>query len=123
MSLARRLELLEFARRSGSWIIEDDYDSEFRYHSRPIAALQGLRKDNRVIYVGTFSKLMIPGLRLGFVVAPPELVDGFTALNGLICRNPPALEQLILTDFIEEGHRALHVRRMRVLYLELQNYL
>ena len=123
MSLARRLELLEFARRSGSWIIEDDYDSEFRYHSRPIAALQGLRKDNRVIYVGTFSKLMIPGLRLGFVVAPPELVDGFTALNGLICRNPPALEQLILTDFIEEGHLARHVRRMRVLYLERQNYL
>jgi GntR family transcriptional regulator / MocR family aminotransferase len=122
MSLARRMELLEFAHRSGAWIVEDDYDSEFRYRSRPIPALQGLGHHNRVIYIGTFSKLLIPTLRLGFIVAPPELVDGFTALNGLITRNPPAIEQLVLTDFIEQGHLGRHIRRMRMLYLERQNY-
>jgi GntR family transcriptional regulator / MocR family aminotransferase len=122
MSLARRMELLEFARRSRAWIIEDDYDSEFRYLSRPIAALQGLGRDNRVIYIGTFSKLMMPTLRVGFVVAPPELVDAFAAFNGLISRNPPAIEQVILTDFIEQGHLGRHIRRMRMLYLERQNY-
>jgi GntR family transcriptional regulator/MocR family aminotransferase len=122
MSLARRVELLECAHRCGAWIIEDDYDSEFRYQSRPVAALKGLGNSSRLIYVGTFSKLLIPTLRLGFVVAPPDMIDAFNALNALISRHPPSLEQVVLADFINEGHLGRHVRRMRSLYLERQEY-
>ena len=120
MSLSRRLELLEWAQSSGSWIIEDDYDSEFRYNSRPIASLQGLDKYGRVIYLGTFSKLLAPTLRIGYFVLPPELVDVFSAASSLISRHPPSLEQVVLTDFIEQGHLARHIRRMRTLYMERQ---
>jgi GntR family transcriptional regulator/MocR family aminotransferase len=120
MSLSRRLELLEWARASSAWIIEDDYDSEFRYNSRPIAALQGLDKYGRVIYLGTFSKLLAPTLRIGYFVLPPELVDVFSAASSLISRHPPSLEQVVLTDFIEQGHLARHIRRMRTLYMERQ---
>ena len=122
MSLARRIELLECAHRSGAWIIEDDYDSEFRYHSRPVAALKGLGHSSQIIYIGTFSKLLIPALRLGFVVAPPSLVDAFNALSALISRHPPYIEQVVLADFINEGHLGRHIRRMRSLYFERQNY-
>ncbi|HEY8184877.1 MAG TPA: PLP-dependent aminotransferase family protein [Pyrinomonadaceae bacterium] len=120
MSLPRRLELLEWAENSGAWIIEDDYDSEFRYSRRPIAALQGLDRYGRVVYLGTFSKLLVPTLRIGYFVLPPELVDVFSAASSLISRHPPALQQIVLTDFIEQGHLARHIRRMRTLYMERQ---
>lgn len=120
MSLPRRLELLEWAARSGAWIVEDDYDSEFRFRGRPLAALQGLDRHGRVIYLGTFSKLLAPTLRLGYLVVPPQLVDAFSAASALISRHPPSLEQIVLTDFIEKGHLARHIRRMRVLYMERQ---
>lgn len=118
MSLARRLELLEWASRAGAWILEDDYDSEFRYEGRPFAALQGLDNDNRVIYAGTFSKVLSPALRIGYLVAPPDLVDAFTAGKALLDRHSPIFEQMILADFFAEGHFARHVRRMRNLYAE-----
>jgi GntR family transcriptional regulator/MocR family aminotransferase len=120
MSLQRRLELLEWAENTGAWIIEDDYDSEFRYKSRPIAALQGLDRYGRVIYLGTFSKLLAPTLRIGYFVLPPELVDVFSAASNLISRHPPSLQQVVLTDFIDQGHLARHIRRMRTLYMERQ---
>ena len=120
MSLARRLELLEWAARSDAWIVEDDYDSEFRYKKRPVAALQGLDKYNRVIYLGTFSKLLAPTLRLGYLVVPPELVDAFSATSALISRHPPSIEQAVLADFVDQGHLGRHIRRMRTLYMERQ---
>ena len=120
MSLSRRLELLEWAARSDAWIVEDDYDSEFRYKKRPVAALQGLDKYNRVIYLGTFSKLLAPTLRLGYLVVPPELVDAFSATSALISRHPPSIEQAVLADFVDQGHLGRHIRRMRTLYMERQ---
>lgn len=123
MSLSRRLELLEWAGRSGAWIVEDDYDSEYRFASRPLASLQGLDQCGRVIYVGTFSKLLAPALRLGYIVAPPLLVEAFMAASALISRHPPSMEQVVLADFIGEGHLRRHVRRMRTLYQERQAYL
>ena len=120
MSLSRRLELLDWAARSDAWIIEDDYDSEFRYQKRPVAALQGLDQSGRVIYLGTFSKLLAPTLRLGYLVLPPELVPAFSAASALISRHPPSIEQVVLADFINQGHLGRHIRRMRTLYMERQ---
>jgi GntR family transcriptional regulator/MocR family aminotransferase len=118
MSLPRRLELVEWAARAGSWILEDDYDSEFRYAGRPLAALQGLDRHGRVVYVGTFSKTMFPALRVGYLVVPAALVDGFaTALRNTGHAAPIAV-QAALADFIGEGHFGSHVRRMRALYAE-----
>ncbi|WP_437689961.1 PLP-dependent aminotransferase family protein [Sorangium sp. So ce176] len=116
MSLGRRLALLDWARSSGGWVFEDDYDSEFRYAGRPLAALQGLSPDARVIYAGTFSKVLSPSLRLGYVVVPEGLVDAFAAAKALADVSSPSLEQAVLADFMVEGHFARHVRRMRVLY-------
>ncbi|WP_434045317.1 MULTISPECIES: PLP-dependent aminotransferase family protein [Sorangium] len=116
MSLGRRLALLDWARSSGGWVFEDDYDSEFRYAGRPLAALQGLSPDARVIYAGTFSKVLSPSLRLGYVVVPEGLVDAFAAAKALADVSSPSLEQAVLADFMAEGHFARHVRRMRVLY-------
>jgi GntR family transcriptional regulator/MocR family aminotransferase len=116
MSLARRLALLEWVKRSGAWVIEDDYDSEFRYSGRPIAAMQGLDFTGRVIYAGTFSKVLFPSLRLGYLVLPPDLVAPFTAARDLVDRHAPLMEQAVLADFIAEGHFARHIRRMRALY-------
>ncbi len=118
MSLARRFELLEWASRSGAWIVEDDYDSEYRYENRPLAALQGLDTDNRVIYIGTFSKVLSPALRLGYLVVPPDLVDAFIHGKALLDRHSPMFEQMILADFFAKGHFVRHVRRMRNLYAE-----
>ncbi len=123
MSLARRLALLDWARRSGVWVIEDDYDCEFRYSGRPLASLQSLDTDRRVIYVGTFSKSLLPALRLGFVVAPPDLVDAFVAARAVTDRHLNTLEQAVLADFIREGHFDQHLRRMRTLYAERQEAL
>ena len=120
MSLARRLALIEWARKNDSWIVEDDYDSEFRYAGRPLASLQGLDDAGRVIYVGTFSKTIFPALRLGFMVVPEALVDAFIAARALADSHSPSIDQAILTDFIEEGHFARHIRRMRALYAERQ---
>jgi GntR family transcriptional regulator/MocR family aminotransferase len=123
MSLSRRLALLEWANGSGAWIVEDDYNSEYRYAGRPLASLQGLDKNGRVIYVGTFSKTIFPSLRLGCMVVPSDLVDVFTAARFLADRHSSTIDQAILTDFINEGHLARHIRRMRVLYEERQRVL
>lgn len=118
MSVSRRLELLEWAKKSGAIIFEDDYDSEYRYSGRPIPALQGLDKNESVLYAGSFSKVLFPGLRLGYVVVPAGLVHYFEAMQSLTVRHIPVLEQLVVTDFITEGHFARHVRRMREVYAE-----
>jgi GntR family transcriptional regulator / MocR family aminotransferase len=116
MSASRRLQLLEWSRTFGSWIIEDDYDSEYRYGAMPIASLQGLDDNSRVIYIGTFSKTLFPSLRIGYLVIPPDLVDRFAAVRNAMDLGPPYLNQAVLTDFIKEGHFARHIRRMRLLY-------
>jgi GntR family transcriptional regulator/MocR family aminotransferase len=123
MSASRRLELLDWARGAGSWIIEDDYDSEYRYSSRPLACLQGLDDTGCVVYVGTFSKTVFPALRLGYLIAPPALLDALQAARAAADRHAPALEQGVLADFIGEGHYARHVRRMRRLYEERRDAL
>ncbi|MEW6125845.1 MAG: PLP-dependent aminotransferase family protein [Acidobacteriota bacterium] len=120
MSLSRRLELLEWANQSSAWIIEDDYDSEFRYNGKPLAALQGLDNHNRVIYLGTFSKVLFPSLRLGYLVVPPDLVEPFGKAQAITMYQTALLEQVVLTDFINAGYFGRHVRRMRALYGERQ---
>lgn len=118
MTLRRRLALLEWARRSGTLIFEDDYDSEYRYSGRPIPALQGLDRSGVVIFAGSFSAVLFPALRLGYLVVPPEMVDVFAAAESVSTHHPPLLEQAVLCDFITEGHFARHIRRMRELYAE-----
>jgi GntR family transcriptional regulator/MocR family aminotransferase len=120
MSLSRRLALLEWARMAGAWVLEDDYDSEYRYAGRPLAALQGLDVDGRVIYLGTFSKVMLPSLRLGYLVLPPDLIDAFVAARAVADRHSPSVEQAALARFIADGQLERHIRRMRVLYAERQ---
>ena len=120
MSLARRLALLAWARDAGAWILEDDYDSEFRYAGRPLAALQGLDADGRVIYLGTFSKVMFPSLRIGYMVLPPDIVDAFVTARAVSDRHSPAIEQAALAEFISEGLLERHIRRMRMLYADRQ---
>jgi GntR family transcriptional regulator/MocR family aminotransferase len=119
MSASRRLQLLDWAQSSGSWIIEDDYDSEYRYGSLPMASLQGLDTNSRVIYIGTLSKVLFPSLRLGYIVVPTDLVERFLAVRRAMDLGPPTFFQEVLADFIREGHFARHLRRMRVLYGEL----
>ena len=116
MSLARRLELLERARRSGTLIFEDDYDSEYRYAGRPVPALQGLDRHGMVLFAGSFSKVLFPSLRLAYLVVPPDLVEQFAAAISITTRHAPLLEQAILCDFISEGHFGRHLRRMREIY-------
>jgi len=123
MSASRRLRLLDWAHSSGSWIIEDDYDHEYRYESMPIASLQGLDRNARVIYIGTFSKTLFPSLRLGYIVIPPDLVDRFHAVRQAMDVYPPHLYQAVLHDFIGEGHFARHIRRTRLIYGERRNVL
>jgi GntR family transcriptional regulator/MocR family aminotransferase len=123
MSASRRFQLIEWAQSSGAWIIEDDYDSEYRYESQPIASLQGLDPNSRVIYIGTFSKVLFPSLRLGYIVAPPDLVDRFLVTRGVMDLGPPTFHQEVLADFIEEGHFERHIRRMRTLYGDLRRLL
>lgn len=120
MSLDRRLKLLEWAAETRTWIFEDDYDSEYRYSGRPVAALQGLDNTERVIYAGSFSKVLFPALRLGYLVVPPDLVEVFTKMRSLADRCPPRMQQMVLTDFIEEGHFERHIREMRTLYASRQ---
>jgi GntR family transcriptional regulator/MocR family aminotransferase len=123
LSATRRLELLRWARKARAWVLEDDYDSEYRYASRPLASLQGLDEDGRVVYIGTFSKTLFPGLRLGYVIAPTGTEGAFQAARAAADRHSPSLEQAVLADFIGEGHFVRHVRRMRALYLERRDAL
>lgn len=123
MSASRRLQLLDWARTAGAWIVEDDYDSEYRYESMPIASLQGLDHDSRVVYIGTFSKTLFPSLRIGYMVIPADLVDRFVAVRRATDLCPPHLYQAVLADFIREGHFARHIRRMRMLYAERRSAL
>jgi GntR family transcriptional regulator / MocR family aminotransferase len=116
MSLNRRLEILAWARRRSAVIIEDDYDSEYRYSGSPLPALQGLAEEVPVIYCGTFSKVMFPGLRIGYLILPEALVPPFTRAKRLADNFTPLLEQMALRDFIAEGHLERHIRRMRRLY-------
>ena len=118
MSLRRRLALLEWARRSGTLIFEDDYDSEYRYSGRPIPAMQGLDRSGVVIFTGSFSAVLFPALRLGYLVVPRDMVDIFATAASVSTHHPPLLEQAVLCDFITEGHFARHIRRMRELYAE-----
>ncbi|GGA43984.1 PLP-dependent aminotransferase family protein [Dyella nitratireducens] len=118
MSAARRMQLLNWAARTGAWIIEDDYDSEYRFGGRPLASLQGMDTDDRVIYVGTFSKVMFPALRVGYIVVPQDLVDAFAVVRDAFDTFSSTLYQAALTDFIRDGQFARHIRRMRTLYLE-----
>jgi GntR family transcriptional regulator / MocR family aminotransferase len=116
MSLARRLELLDWARPRNVVIIEDDYDSEYRYSGAPLPALQGLAGEVPVVYVGTFSNVMFPGLRIGYIVVPPGLVEPFARAKWHADRHTTLLEQAALADFLHDGHLERHVRRMRRLY-------
>jgi GntR family transcriptional regulator/MocR family aminotransferase len=118
MSLTRRLALLDWANRTGAYLLEDDYDSEYRFAGRPLAALQGLDEAERVIYIGTFSKVLFPALRLGYLVLPAPLVEEFLRVRRYVDTHLPILEQAVLTDFMTEGHFTRHLRRMRTLYAE-----
>jgi GntR family transcriptional regulator / MocR family aminotransferase len=123
LSMTRRLELLNWARETKAWIVEDDYASEFRYGGRALASLQGLDERERVIYVGTLNKALFPGLRLGYAVVPPALLKAFITARYLTDRQPSSLAQAVVADFIEEGHFAAHIRRMRLQYKDQRDVL
>lgn len=116
LSMARRLELLDWARERGGWIIEDDWASEYRYSGRPLASLQGLDDGERVIYFGTLNKTLFPGLRIGYAVVPRRLLEAFAGVRYLMDRQPPSLQQAVLAEFMRQGHLAAHIRRMRLVY-------
>jgi len=123
MSVARRLALLEYARQVNAWIFEDDYDSEWRYAGRPLAAMQGLDQDGRVLYAGTFSKILFPSIRLGYIVLPEQLVEPFLAARQALDDQPAVLAQPALAAFIAGGHLAAHLRRQRRRYQARQELL
>jgi GntR family transcriptional regulator/MocR family aminotransferase len=123
MSASRRLQLLDWAESMGSWIIEDDYDSEYRYEGMPVTSLQGLDRNSRVVYIGTFSKVLFPSLRLGYLVVPEDLVERFLAARFALDISPARFHQAVLADFIGEGHFARHIRRTRLVYAERRNAL
>jgi GntR family transcriptional regulator/MocR family aminotransferase len=116
MSNRRRVELLEWAAQEDAWVVEDEYDAEYRYFGQPLPSLQSLDRSGCVIYLGTFTKMLFNSLRLGFLVVPERVVDAFTAARTMLDRHPPTLEQAILAEFILEGHFGHHVRRMRQIY-------
>jgi GntR family transcriptional regulator/MocR family aminotransferase len=123
LSMARRLELLAWARQSGAFIVEDDYTSEFRYSGPPLASLQGLDDTEQVIYVGTLNKALFPGLRIGYAVVPRALLQAFVGARYLIDRQPATLQQAVVSEFMQQGHFAAHIRRMRQLYREQRDAL
>jgi GntR family transcriptional regulator/MocR family aminotransferase len=123
MSIGRRLALLDWAHKARAWILEDDYDSEYRYAGRPLAALQSIDSQGRVIYMGTFSKVLFPSLRLGYLVVPQALINAFVCAKAAADRNSATVAQAVVADFISEGHFTRHVRRMRTLYAERQEVL
>ena len=113
LSLSRRLALIDYAKAHGAWIIEDDYDSEFRYQGHPIASLHGLDKADRVLYTGTFSKALLPSLRIGYLVVPSDLIEVFRAVRPAVDRCPPSFQQRVIADFMLEGYFPAHLRRLR----------
>jgi GntR family transcriptional regulator/MocR family aminotransferase len=123
LTLPRRLRLLNWANEVGSYLLEDDYDSEYRFTGRPLASLQGLDDHNRTIYIGTFSKVLFPALRLGYLIVPEVLVDAFCAVRRYVDDHSSSLEQRILAAFMSDGHFARHIRRMRMLYGERRQML
>jgi GntR family transcriptional regulator/MocR family aminotransferase len=123
MSAARRFALLDWSFRQGAWLIEDDYDSEYRYVSRPLGALQGMDTHARVVYIGTFSKVLFPAVRVGYLVVPPSLRERFLKAREAFDLFSPTLYQLALAEFLSEGHFTRHLRRMRGVYLERRNTL
>jgi len=123
MTLPRRLELLRWVRQNDAIIVEDDYDSEFRYSGRPVPSLQGLDSGASVIYIGTFSKVLFPALRLAYVVVPQALVPLFSQAKWFADRQCPMLEQCVLAELIEGGYLERHIRRMRTLYDGLRRVL
>jgi GntR family transcriptional regulator/MocR family aminotransferase len=118
LALPRRLALLDWASRNQAWIIEDDYDGEYRYASRPLPALKSLDRDGRVLYAGTFSKVLFPSVRLAYLVVPESQIQRFEQIGRTFSGGPPNLTQAIVTAFITEGHFARHIQRMRRLYGE-----
>jgi len=123
-SVARRIELLQYANKNNCWIIEDDYDSEFRYYGDPLPSLQGIDKNNCVLYLGTFSKVLFPALRLGYLVLPdPEMVKVFALAKSMMDRQCPVFEQMIVTEFLKQGYFTRHIRKMRMLYKSRQEFL
>jgi GntR family transcriptional regulator/MocR family aminotransferase len=118
MSADRRMDLLDWAASVDAWIVEDEYDAEYRYHGKPVAALQSLDRSGSVIYVGTFTKMLFNALRLGFMVLPERLVEAFQTGRSFVDRHPPTLDQAILAEFITEGHFGHHVRKMRQIYAQ-----
>ncbi|WP_228895786.1 PLP-dependent aminotransferase family protein [Acidovorax sp. Leaf73] len=123
LALDRRLDVIEWARQHQAWIIEDDYDSEFHYAGKPTACVQGLDPNQRTIYIGTFTKSMFPGLRIAFMVLPPELVAPMTAARTLLDGHSAPIAQLTLARFMEGGHFGAHVRTMRAVYCERRDVL
>jgi GntR family transcriptional regulator/MocR family aminotransferase len=118
LSLPRRLTLLDWAARSNSWVIEDDYDGEYRYVSRPLPALKSLDRDGRVLYLGTFSKVLFPGIRLGYIVVPETQVERFEKIAEIFAGGSPQISQAIVAAFIADGHFGRHIQRMRKLYVQ-----
>ena len=118
LSLKRRFAILDWAKQANAYILEDDYDGEYRFDGRPLAALQGLDVHDSVIYIGTFNNVLFPALRLGYLIVPKALVDAFVATRRSIDASLPRLEQAVLAEFITEGHFTRHIRRMRTLYAE-----
>ena len=123
MSASRRIQLLNWAQHAGAWVVEDDYNSEYRYESQPVSSMHGLDLNARVVYIETFSKVLFPSLRLGYMVLPPDLVDRFVAVRFAMDIYPPYLFQEVLADFIEEGHFTRHLRKTRQVYKERRSAL
>jgi len=123
LSLDRRLAVIEWARQRQGWIIEDDYDSEFHYAGKPTACVQGLDPHERTLYIGTFTKSLFPGLRIGYMVLPPALVEPMTVARTLLDGHSAPIPQLTLARFIEGGHYGAHIRTMRAVYAERRNVL
>ena len=124
MSISRRLSILQYAMKNNCWIFEDDYDSAFRYSGDPLPSLQGIDQYGRVLYSGTFSKVLFPGLRIGYIILPAaDMADAFATVKSITDRQNPVLEQMILAQFIKEGHFSKHLRKMRLLYKTRQDFL
>lgn len=120
LAMARRLALLRWAAETGAWIVEDDNDSEFRYSSRPLAPLKALDRAGCVLYAGTYSRILLPTFRLGYLILPRELIGPVLAVRSLSDRHPSPIEQALVADFMTKGHFAIHIRRMRKLYADRQ---